>query len=271
MNDGRLGLRALVLALATSAVLLVWYSSDAADPAVALDPSATAGSALSDRSAVGAGSPSSSETARERIPARDASNPQRDDDEEFRDPLNTRPPRTEADFLDVYRRQLGSDPKQFDSVLVERVSDTARPLPERVALARLAWEARRPGWPDAYQAALATIGTADEGLGWAVQRWLSEDAATHIELREFIQGNLWGSNASSATSASRRRLAGSLSAAVPDHDWQLFENQLRAENDIEVVRSALIARGRSETPEAAAQLFARFGLEVPPDLYATEH
>ena len=271
MDGGRSWLGGLALALATSAVLVFWYAGSNPQISEALDSSAE-----SARPPPPAGGPRRSEDSVS-TPERTAAVPRdvmsataKHDEGEERsvDPL--REPETEAEYLARFRALIRRDPEQFDLFLIAHVDDLERPLPERVAIARAAWQERRPGWGRAYRAGLATLDSSRPDFGRAVQRWLSDDAAAHEEVRAFMQESLWGSDPLATSSRGRRELALDLSAAVPDEEWRSVESQLRAESDTEVLRSALTGRGRRLSPEAANELFERFGLEAPPDLFATE-
>lgn len=271
MDGGRFRLGALALALGTSAVFVFWYAGSDSPAGEALDPSAG-----TDRPSSEPGGASLPEVS-DFVPERSAAEPRaaltatakHDEGDALPVDPNSEP-ESEAEFVARFRALVRSDPEEFDLLLTAHVDDLERPVPERVAIARVAWETRRPGWERAYRAGLATLDSSEQSFGRAVQVWLSKDAGAHEEVRAFLHETLWGADAISTASHCRRELAGSLSAAVSDEEWLSVENQLRAEADVEVLRSALIARGRRLSPDAATELFERFALKAPDDLFATE-
>jgi len=271
MDGGRSWLGALALALATSAVVLVWYSGSSSKDDGLLGPESTQPRPLHSASTSRHVAFESLAESRSSLETRAAGRVGHGDDEdERRSGGLDREPETEAEYLAGLEALVHSDPERFDALLAERVGDETLPVAERVAIARVAWQARRPGWESAYRAGLATSDSGDVRFSRAVQNWLSRDAAAHVEAREFLRASLWGPSPSVATSRGRRALAGSLASAVSDAEWVSLEARLHGEADAEVVLSALIGRGRRESPEEAALLFERFGLDAPSDLHASE-
>jgi hypothetical protein len=272
MDSGRSWLGVLTLGLVTSVVVLIWYSElGSTNDGDSLDPGSTQQEQLEAASPSRVFDSASFVDGRTVLETRAAGRVagRLDEAEGLPEDLDHRL-ETEADYLALFEAVVRRDPDRFDALLAERVGDEALPAVERLAIARVAWQARRPGWKSAYHAGLATSGSDDVRFSRAVQNWLSRDAAAHPEVREFLRASLWGPSRDVATSRCRRALASSLASAATDAEWVSLEAQLHAEPDTAVVLSALIGRGRGQSSRGADRLFERFGLEPPLDLHATE-